>query len=120
LSFFRSIIATLLTVLIASPLCCCSAKAAGTEARSSCCASTQDGDKEGQAPHVCACRAKEPRDSGETFQLPGDIAVPLPLTVENLSHLSPPVPVTTPRALTPHTGCDPPRWRLTHYSRWLL
>ncbi|WP_193212628.1 hypothetical protein [Luteolibacter marinus] len=120
---FRSILATLLALLIASPLCCCSAHAAEKESRPSCCEASVERDGKGspdQQPHACACRTKEPRDEVKNFELPHDIAVLLEPAVTDVARLVPPVPVRRPMASTPHTGCDPPRLLLARYSRWLI
>lgn len=118
---FRSILATLLALLIASPLCCCTAKAADAPARPSCCELKVDskGNSESE-PHACACNAKQPRDEAKNFEVPHDIAVLLEPVVVDLAYLSPPVIERSPMALTPHTGCDPPRLLLARYSRWLI
>lgn len=118
---FRTLLATVLAILIASPLCCCAVETSANSAPS-CCAATERGDGiPDPAPHVCACHhAKDPRDLAQNFELPGASPVPLPRENSDLSHLAPPEPVVVRQAPAPRSGCDPPRNRFARLSRWLL
>jgi len=120
---FRTLLATLLAILIASPPCCCFGQAADGPARRSCCeARANSGGKEepGKAPHACACKAKEPRDQVKNLELPPHMALLLEPVLLDLGCLSPPAAVPLAMAFMPHTGCDPPRLLLARYSRWLV
>ena len=117
---FRSIVATLLAFLIASPLCCCPAKAEGppTPAKSCCVAKTGE-KKEKQKDCPCSWKAKEPREKAKDLELPCSAAMPLLPVAQDLAWLPAPVVDYVAVCATPHTGCDPPRLLLARYSRWL-
>jgi hypothetical protein len=115
----RSIIATLLAFLIASPLCCCTAKAEVQAPKSCCVEKGSKPVKKDKEPCACACKVKEPREKAKDLELPCNVAVPFVPVVQDLSWLAAPVVVHVPMAGTPHTGCDPPRLLLARYSRWL-
>jgi len=119
---FRSIVAALLAFLIASPMCCCLAKAEATPAPAkSCCVEKAGGSEKKEKQKNCPCsfKMKEPREKAKDLDLPG-IAVELSLPpVQDLAWLVVPVTEYVPVCNTPHTGCDPPRLLLARYSRWL-
>jgi hypothetical protein len=118
---FRSIIATLLAFLIASPLCCCSAKAETRSPAKSCCVEKAGGPekKEKQKDCPCTCKVKEPREKAKDLDLPSTAAIPLLPEVQDLTWLPAPAVEYVLACRTPHTGCDPPRLLLARYSRWL-
>lgn len=120
---FRILLASLLALLIASPLCCCSAQAADAAAPRTCCAGkveNQGKDQPDEAPPDCGCKVKEPREEAKKFELPSMVALPFVPVLQELSCLTSPEIVRLPLAATPRTGCDPPRRLLARYSRWLI
>lgn len=124
LNAFRSILALVLAILVASPLCCCASGCGdGAPERAACCQALPDQD-DGQAPdkepHVCACKVKNPRDEAKAETLPVDPGLTLLPLVQDLSYLCPSFVARLPVANTPYNGCDPPRLLLARYARWLI
>jgi hypothetical protein len=120
---FRFIISTLLALLIASPLCCCSSKTSASAGRGSCCAVEADQEGKGseeKTPHSCACKSKEPKSEAKTLEIPSDMALLLEPVVQDLTYANLKLAVKSVIYGAPRTDCDPPKWLLVSYSRWLI
>jgi hypothetical protein len=122
MGLFRNIIAAMLALAIASPLCCCAAMTAKKANAPSCCSAMKlDGKKNPDRNHTaCHCLAKQPKDTSKAIITPTDLAVTLPPPVFEIRvpAILPEV-ATVPRA-TPQGSYDPPGHFLAKYSRWLI
>lgn len=118
--FLRNIIAVMLALVIASPICCCTMTANHSEKAPSCCG-TAGGKKSPDKNHsACLCVAKQPKELSKAIIIPTDHAVALepPFFEIRIADLSPEVealPVAQPRDFS-----DPPGLFLAMYSRWLI
>jgi len=117
LNLFHSIIAVLLALVLASPLCCC-ASGVREAAETPCCASSQQPDD--RPSHDCVCESAEPRDAAKILDLPANSGIPLIPANDSLTLLEPAGLIVPAKQLAPRTGCDPPRLALVRLSRWLI
>ena len=120
MAFFRNIIAALLALVIASPLCCCAMTRMHEGKVPSCCSMAGGGKSPAKSPAACLCAAKQPKDLSKEILVPTDRAVALEPPVFEI-----PVPDPSPRSemlpsALPEVFCDPPGHFLAMYSRWLI
>jgi hypothetical protein len=118
---FHPIVAAVLALLVASPVCCCATERPTDNDPHSCCEAGKGHSKvPDQAPHRCACRSKEPKNAHDGLQVPAAVELPLPPETTDLRHFAPAAPVTVVRATASRSGCDPPRNLLSRIARWRL
>ncbi|QTN33867.1 hypothetical protein HZ994_16625 [Akkermansiaceae bacterium] len=122
MGFFRKIIAVLLALAIASPLCCCAMMTAKTANTPSCCSKMKpDGEGTPDRNHTaCHCLAKQPKDTTKEIITPTDLAVTVLPPVFEIRVPAILQEVKTAPRTTPERCCVPPGHFLAMYSRWLI
>jgi hypothetical protein len=113
------ILTVILSLLVAIPLCCCSAKAGNVDEGAGCCQTEQSG-KTGQEPMLCACESHDAKDKPEKVRLPG--AEVTDITTPDAD----PSPAPLLRRITPKSAARPwitvdqPSDVFAQYSRWII
>ena len=119
----RVILAPVLAILIANPLCCCAAAEDPSKSVASCCGHTQ-GDSHAPADspddHACACSTHAPGETMETAVHSDPLPAVDFVKIQPESLLAR-APSRTLQAnnQSRFPGCDPPRALLSRISRWL-
>jgi hypothetical protein len=119
LKSFSDIFTAILSLLVAIPLCCCSAEAGHVEEAAGCCQKEQSGGT-GQDPMPCACETHDAKDKPETPRLP-DAEVTDIVTPDTEPSLAPlPCGITPKSSIRPWITVDPPGDVFARFSRWII
>lgn len=119
MNLFNVISSAFLSLLVAIPLCCCSAKAEHVKESAGCCQTEQSGEA-GQEPMLCACESHDAKDKPETVRLP-DAEV-----MDIITPDATPSPALLLRRITPKSAArpwitiDPPGDVFARYSCWII
>lgn len=70
LSRLSAILACLLALLVASPLCCCAAKPVAVVESSKCCCGGGEGPEDQKPEHRCPCASDDPREIPDPALIP--------------------------------------------------
>jgi hypothetical protein len=117
---FNAIFSAFLSLLVAMPLCCCSAKAGHLKEAAGCCQTEQESGGSEHDPKLCACESHDAKDKLETVRLPDAGATDMIAPDSNPS-LSPLLPsITVSSAARPWIIDDPLGDVFARYSRWII
>jgi hypothetical protein len=122
LLYLRNIMAVLLALFVASPLCCCAAFSKQAGPAPSCCGSSApNGSDNGEHPAACHCASKQAMDTAKAIITPVGLAtLAAPPSTDTMLPVSlHAVETETARAITQDIY-DPPGALLLRYSRWLI
>lgn len=116
---FNAIFSAFLSLLVAMPLCCCSAKAGHLKEAAGCCQTEQSGET-GQEPMLCACESHDAKDKPETVRL-SDAEVMDIITPDSEQNVAPVLrSIKTISAPRPWIIDDPVGDVFARYSRWII
>jgi hypothetical protein len=117
---FSDILTVILSLLVAMPLCCCSAKAEHVKVATSCCQSENEPGGTDHDPKLCACDSHDVKDKAETVRLPEAEAADM-IAPDPESTLTPMLRgMTLISAARPWIIDDPLGDVFARYSRWII
>ena len=120
MNLFRIILSAFLSLLVAMPLCCCSASAEHVKKSAGCCQTKQESGGSEHGPKLCACESHDAKDKPEKVRLPADGVKDIitPDSEQNVALVL--RSMTTISAPRPWIIYDPPGDVFARYSRWII
>jgi hypothetical protein len=120
LNLFRIIFFAFLSLLVAMPLCCCSASAEHVKKSAGCCQTKQESGGSEHGPKLCACESHDAKDKPETARLLDDSATDM-IAPDSHPNLAPLLRNFTVRSAARTWIIDDPLGDLfARYSRWII